>query len=72
VYWEQMAVFGDSGGVIEAEADGDTSFLLGSARRQTRPLALNEYPLPASVATLVQAEPEPPSIAPRLRAQDRR
>jgi redox-sensitive bicupin YhaK (pirin superfamily) len=33
VYWEQIAVFGDSGGVIEAQADGDTSFVLGSARR---------------------------------------
>jgi redox-sensitive bicupin YhaK (pirin superfamily) len=33
VYWEQVAVFGDSGGVIEARAEGDTSFVLGSARR---------------------------------------
>ena len=72
VYWEQVAVFGDSSGVIEAQADGDTSFLLGSARRQPRPLALNEYPLPASVATLVPAEPEPQWIAPRPRAQNRR
>lgn len=33
VYWEQLAVFGDSGGVIEAHAEGDTSFVMGSARR---------------------------------------
>lgn len=33
VYWEQLALFGDSDGVIEAQADGDTSFLLGSATR---------------------------------------
>ena len=33
VYWEQVALFGDSNGVIEAQADGETSFLLGSARR---------------------------------------
>jgi redox-sensitive bicupin YhaK (pirin superfamily) len=32
VYWEQIAVFGDTSGVIEAQADGDTSFILGSAR----------------------------------------
>jgi redox-sensitive bicupin YhaK (pirin superfamily) len=72
VYWEQIALFGDSGGLIEAQADGDTSFLLGSAIRQPRPLALNEYPVPASVATRVQAEPEPQWIAPRLGAQNRR
>src|SRR6267378_4796456 len=42
VYWEQIAVFGDSGGVIEAQADGDTSFVLGSARRRTSLLAPGE------------------------------
>jgi len=31
--WEQIAVFGHSKGVIEAHADGDTSFVLGSAPR---------------------------------------
>jgi redox-sensitive bicupin YhaK (pirin superfamily) len=34
VYWEQLGVFGDSTGPIEVQADGDTSFLLGSARRR--------------------------------------
>jgi len=58
VYWEQIAVFGDSGGVIEARADGDTSFALGSARRSTRPLAPGEYPLLASPAPLLEADPE--------------
>jgi redox-sensitive bicupin YhaK (pirin superfamily) len=72
VYWEQIGVFGDSSGVIEAQADGDTSFLLGSARRQSRPLAPNEPPLPASVAALIQAEPRPQCIAARLRAHERR
>jgi redox-sensitive bicupin YhaK (pirin superfamily) len=72
VYWEQIAVFGDSGGVIDAQADGDTSFLLGSARRQPPPLALQEYPFPAVVAPRVQAEPEPQWIAPRPRMQHRR
>ena len=31
VLWEQIAVVGDSGGVIEVQADGETSFVLGSA-----------------------------------------
>jgi redox-sensitive bicupin YhaK (pirin superfamily) len=35
VYWEQIAVFCDSGGVIEAQAEGETSFVLGSAKRRT-------------------------------------
>jgi len=35
VLWEQIAVFGHSG-VIEVQADGETSFVLGSARRQTQ------------------------------------
>lgn len=34
VYWEQLGVFADSGGVIDAQAEGDTSFLLGSAKRR--------------------------------------
>jgi redox-sensitive bicupin YhaK (pirin superfamily) len=33
VYWEQIAVLAESDGVIEMQADGDTSFLLGSAAR---------------------------------------
>ena len=38
VYWEQIALFGDSGGVIELQADGETSFVLGSASRLAHPL----------------------------------
>jgi len=36
VLWEQIAVFGHSG-VVDLQADGETSFVLGSARRQTQP-----------------------------------
>jgi hypothetical protein len=36
VLWEQIAVFGDSAGVIEVQADGETSFVLGSARSRTQ------------------------------------
>ncbi len=45
VYWEQVALFGDSSGVIEARADGDTSFLLGSARRRASEVPLEEFSL---------------------------
>jgi redox-sensitive bicupin YhaK (pirin superfamily) len=34
VLWEQIAVFRDFVGVIEVQADGETSFVLGSARRR--------------------------------------
>lgn len=34
VLWEQIALFGDSAAMIEMQADGDTSFVLGSARRR--------------------------------------
>jgi redox-sensitive bicupin YhaK (pirin superfamily) len=36
VMWEQIALFVDSAGVIEVQADGDTSFVLGSARRHAQ------------------------------------
>jgi redox-sensitive bicupin YhaK (pirin superfamily) len=35
VLWEQIAIFRDSAGAIEVQADGETSFVLGSARRRT-------------------------------------
>jgi redox-sensitive bicupin YhaK (pirin superfamily) len=35
VLWEQVALFGDSAGAIEVQANGETSFVLGSARRRT-------------------------------------
>jgi redox-sensitive bicupin YhaK (pirin superfamily) len=38
IYWEQIALFGDSRGMIELQADGETSFVLGSARRVAHPL----------------------------------
>jgi redox-sensitive bicupin YhaK (pirin superfamily) len=33
--WEQVVLFGDCAGTVEAQADGETSFVLGSARRRT-------------------------------------
>jgi|SRR5579863_6406775 len=39
ICWEQIALFGDSQGEIEVHAEGDVSFVLGSARRRAHPLA---------------------------------
>ena len=40
VHREQLALFADSRGAIEMQAVGDTSFVLGSARRSSHPLVL--------------------------------
>jgi redox-sensitive bicupin YhaK (pirin superfamily) len=61
VYWEQIAVFGDSGSVIETQADGDTSFVVGSAKRQIR--TLGEHVLAAGAAPLMHVEPPPGQTA---------
>jgi hypothetical protein len=39
VLQQQIALFGDSRGVIEVQAEGDSSFVLGSARRVSNALA---------------------------------
>ena len=72
VYWEQIAVFGDSAGVIEAQAEGDTSFVLGSARRHRHPLAHEEYSVYTGLSAIAQGEAEIRRIAPRLRVQGSR
>ncbi|MGA7823359.1 MAG: pirin family protein [Steroidobacteraceae bacterium] len=69
VYWEQIAVFGDSRGLIEARAAGDASFLVGSAPRLPRPLALDEDSIAAPFAAIVQDEPQSAPRDTRLRAQ---
>jgi len=35
VLWEQVVLFGDRAGTVEAQAEGEASFVLGSARRRT-------------------------------------
>jgi len=72
VYWEQIALFGDSPGVIEAQADGETSFVLASAKRDARPLALGNGSIHTRPAALTQDEAESLLIARRLRAHGRR
>jgi len=69
VHREQLAVFGDSRGVIEVQAVGDTSFVLGSARRSSHPL------VPGgdwSTDTTLAPGKETPRVGRRPRAQRRR
>ena len=52
---EQIALFGDSPGVIEVQAEGDSSFVLGSARRLTQALVPGSRDL--TDATRAASEP---------------
>jgi redox-sensitive bicupin YhaK (pirin superfamily) len=67
----QLAVFEESGDAIELEADGDTSFVLGSAIKHPHPLVLGYYSVHTSPATLDQGEAEINRIGQRLRAEGR-
>jgi redox-sensitive bicupin YhaK (pirin superfamily) len=67
----ELAVFEESGGPIELEADGDTSFVLGSAIKHPHPLVLGRYSVHTSRATLAQGEAEIERIGQRLRAAGR-
>jgi redox-sensitive bicupin YhaK (pirin superfamily) len=71
-YAGQIAVFEESGGVIEVQADGDTSFVLGSATKHPHPLVLGYYSVHTSPAALVQGEAEINRIGQQLRAEGRR
>ena len=67
----QLAVFEESGGAIELEAEGDTSFVLGSAIKHPHPLVLGYYSVHTSRATLERGEAEINRIGQRLRAAGR-
>lgn len=67
----QLAVFEESGGAIELEAHGDTSFVLGSAVKHPHPLVLGYYSVHTSPAALAQGEAEIDRIGERLRARGR-
>ena len=69
VYWEQIGLFGDSRGVIELQADGETSFVLGSARRLAHPLVQG---IDAALAAWTPGEVERGRVARRRRGQGRR
>jgi redox-sensitive bicupin YhaK (pirin superfamily) len=67
----ELAVFEESGGPIELEADGDTSFVLGSAIKHPHPLVLGYYSVHTSSAALAQGEAEIDRIGQQLRAAGR-
>jgi redox-sensitive bicupin YhaK (pirin superfamily) len=69
LYWEELAVYGDSQGLIEVEAAGDTSFLLGSAARQPWALAPEAHAGAAPFAALVQDDRQPARAEARPRAR---
>ena len=67
----QLAAFEESGAAIELEADGDTSFVLGSAIKHPHPLVLGYYSVHTSSAALARGEAEIDRIGQRLRAAGR-
>jgi redox-sensitive bicupin YhaK (pirin superfamily) len=67
----ELAVFDESGGTIELHADGDTSFVLGSAVKHPHPLVLGYYSVHTSETALAQGEAEINRIGDRLRAAGR-
>jgi hypothetical protein len=67
----QLVVFEESGGTIELEAKGDTSFVLGSAVKHPHPLVLGYYSVHTSAAALAEGEAEINRIGQRLRAAGR-
>ena len=67
----ELAVFEESDGAIELEADGDTSFVLGSAIKHPHPLVLGYYSVHTSGPALAQGEAEINRIGERLRAAGR-
>jgi redox-sensitive bicupin YhaK (pirin superfamily) len=67
----ELAVFEESGGAIDLEADGDTSFVLGSAVKHPYPLILGYYSVHTDRAALEQGEAQIDRIGLRLRAEGR-
>jgi redox-sensitive bicupin YhaK (pirin superfamily) len=67
----QLAVFEESEGVIELEAKGDASFVLGSAIKHPHSLVLGYYSVHTNRAALAQGEAEIDRIGQRLRAAGR-
>jgi redox-sensitive bicupin YhaK (pirin superfamily) len=67
----QLAVFQESAGAIELQADGVTSFVIGSAIKHPYPLVLGNYSVHTSAEALAQGEAEIERIGQRLRAEGR-
>lgn len=67
----QIAVFEESNGAIEVRAEGDTSFVFGSAIKHPYPLVLGRYSVHTSSDALKRGEAEIRRIGQRLRAEGR-
>jgi redox-sensitive bicupin YhaK (pirin superfamily) len=67
----ELAVFENSGGAFELQADSDTSFVVGSAIKHPHPLVLGGYSVHTSRGALAQGEAEIDRIGQRLRAAGR-
>ena len=67
----QLAVFEETGGAIELQADGLTSFVIGSAIKHPHPLVLGRYSVHTNAEALAQGEGEIRRIGRRLRAAGR-
>lgn len=67
----ELVVFEQSSAAIELQADGDTSFVLGSAPRHPHPLVLGYYSVHTSAQALERGEAEIDRIGERLRGEGR-
>jgi redox-sensitive bicupin YhaK (pirin superfamily) len=67
----ELAVFEESGEAIELEAQGDASFVFGSAVKHPHPLVLGYYSVHTNEAALARGEAEIVRIGQRLRASGR-
>ena len=67
----ELVVFAESGDAIEVQADGDTSFVFGSAIKHPHRLVLGYYSVHTSAEALAQGEAEIERIGRRLRAEGR-
>jgi redox-sensitive bicupin YhaK (pirin superfamily) len=67
----QLAVFAEGEDAIEVRAQGDTSFVLGSAIKHPHPLVLGYYSVHTSEKALAQGEAEISRIGRQLREQGR-
>jgi redox-sensitive bicupin YhaK (pirin superfamily) len=65
----QVAVFAESEDAIEVRAEGDTSFVLGSAVKHPYPLVLGHYSVHTSAEALARGQAEIARIGRRLRAE---
>jgi redox-sensitive bicupin YhaK (pirin superfamily) len=73
VFREQIGLFGDSRGVIEVQADGDSSFVLGSARRISNALVQGgRHPVDTTRAAFVPRGNEASVLDRRLARGNRR